>query len=239
MTRPVRSLTVAQTARLCRVGRTTVGYWVRSRKLFAQREGRHYVIPVADLIHFLEASGQPIPGELAAGNGLMPVFRSYQNCWRYWSDGQGRHRCAECATFQRRVDDCFCMRADGACGCPEPCHLCRYYREVYLARFRFIHQFRVPAAVFKGLYFYGGNAAWAELCGVRPEALVGLGVERVIHPASLAEVISTFKQIGLALHDEPLARRILINGRDGTARPLDTLTLPLSEPEHASLMIAR
>jgi excisionase family DNA binding protein len=239
MIKASRYLSVSQAAGLCRVGRSTVGYWVRSKKLFAQRQGRSYAIPVEDLLHFLETSGQEIPPELVNGNGLRPVFKSFQNCWQFWGDGGSGHRCGECATFQRQIDDCFCMRADGAVGCPAACHRCRYYQEVYLARFRFIHQLGAPAAVFKGLYFCGGNTAWAELCGVSAEELVGLGVERIVHPSSLADVISTFKQLSLSPRHDLLPRRITITTRQGAARAIETWTMPLSEPEHASLMLAR
>jgi hypothetical protein len=93
--------------------------------------------------------------------------------------------------------------------------------------------------VFKGLYFCGGNTAWAELCGVSAEELVGLGVERIVHPSSLADVISTFKQLSLSPRHDLLPRRITITTRQGAARAIETWTMPLSEPEHASLMLAR
>ncbi len=68
-----KTLTVSQAAVICKVGRTTVGYWVRSKKVFAQRMGRNYAIPVEDLLHFLKSSGQPIPPELGNGGSIGPA----------------------------------------------------------------------------------------------------------------------------------------------------------------------
>jgi excisionase family DNA binding protein len=59
-----KTLPVSQAAALCGVGRTTVGYWIRSKKLRANRVGRNYSIPVQDLLYFLKSSGQKIPSEL-------------------------------------------------------------------------------------------------------------------------------------------------------------------------------
>ena len=45
------------------------------------------------------------------------------------------------------------------------CLSCRYYMETYFPRIQFVHQFGMPAAVFKDLYLWGGNSQCAELCG--------------------------------------------------------------------------
>jgi excisionase family DNA binding protein len=233
-----KRISVSQAAELCGVSRTTVGYWVRSRKLFAQREGRSYSIPVEDLLHFLQSTGQTIPQELKNGNGYAPAFKSFQNCWHYWEGSNRRHDCENCAAFKRQIDDCFCVREDETERCPEPCSTCRYYQEVFVARFRFIHQIDFPAAVFKGLSFWGGNAGWAALCGIPQEGLIGIGIEKIIHPESLAVIISAFKRIGMADKAELIANRIHIITGQRYKLEVHTWVYPLREPEYTFLMMA-
>ena len=50
-----KSISVSEAAALCGVGRTTVGYWIRSKKLHAMRVGRNYSIPIDDLLFFLKS----------------------------------------------------------------------------------------------------------------------------------------------------------------------------------------
>jgi excisionase family DNA binding protein len=238
MTKSEQRLSVSEAAVMCGVGRTTVGYWVRSKKLYAQRQGRSYRIPVDDLVCFLQAEGQPVPPELRREKGDGPVFKSFKHCWQFHGENDGQHDCANCSSFQRQIDDCFCMRGDAAANCPYPCQACRYYRDVFLSRIRFIHQIGMPAAVFKGLYFWGANAAWAELCGLPGEKLIGLGVERVIHPSSLVVVISSFKRINVARQRSLTSSRIFVNTEPHGKQAIDTWILPLSEPEHTSLIVA-
>ena len=63
-----KSLSVTQAAALCGVGRTTVGYWIRSNRLPASRKGKKYEIPVQDLLYFLRAGGHKIPVQLEKAN---------------------------------------------------------------------------------------------------------------------------------------------------------------------------
>ena len=63
MTGTKKTLSVSQAAALCGVGRTTVGYWIRSKKLQAHRVVRNYSILVEDLLFFLKSSGQKTPLE--------------------------------------------------------------------------------------------------------------------------------------------------------------------------------
>jgi excisionase family DNA binding protein len=233
-----KQLSVSRAAALCRVGRTTVGYWIRSKKLYARRQGRSYSIPVEDLLVFLQSTGQPIPPELGNGDSGSPVFKSFKNCWEVPRAGDERHECGSCMTYQGQVDDCFCMRGDAASNCPYPCHACRYYQDMFLSRIRFIHQIGMPAAVFKGLYFWGGNSDWSALCGFPEEKLIGLGIEKIIHPTSLVVVISSFKKFNLARHQEMTSSRIFINTGPNEKRAVDTWVLPLREPRHTSLLVA-
>ena len=71
-----KALSVSQAAVLCSVGRTTVGYWIRSKKLRANRVGRNYSIPVQDLLVFLKSTGQQIPPALQDENLKGPIFKS-------------------------------------------------------------------------------------------------------------------------------------------------------------------
>lgn len=232
------SLSVSQAAALCKVGRTTVGYWVRSKKVFAQREGRNYRIPVEDLVHFLKSSGQTIPPELRNGNVQRPVFKSFQSCWSFWSGKGDGHRCGECAARRHQIQDCFRVRESMTAGCPDACRDCRYYAETFLARFQFIHQVDFPAAVFKGLSLWGANAGWAALCEVAQESFIGLGIEKVIHPSSLPVVISALKRMGLGEKNAGPTGRIYVNTPRRGKRAVDAWVFPLHEPEGAFLLLA-
>lgn len=233
-----RSVSVSEAAAFCGVGRTTVGYWVRSRKLFAQRDGRNYRIPVADLLHFLKSTGQPIPPELRNGNSQHPVFKSFQSCWSFWAGRNDGHRCGECAAQRHQIRDCFRIRDSGGSGCPQACRDCRYYAETFLARFQFIYQIDFPAAVFKGLSLWGVNAGWAALCEAPEESFIGMGIERVVHPSSLPAVISTLKRMSLGERDAGGTGPIHINTPRRKKVPVDAWIFPLHEPEGAFLLLA-
>jgi excisionase family DNA binding protein len=233
-----RSLSVSQAAALCKVGRTTVGYWVRSKKVFAQREGRNYRIPVEDLIHFLKSTGQPVPPELGNGHPQRPVFRSFQNCWSFWHGRGAGHNCDACAAFRHDIRDCFRIRENGSSGCPHACRECRYYAETFLARFQFIHQFDLPAAVLKGFSLWGVNAGWAALCEAPEEVFIGMGVEKMIHPDSLPVFISLLKQMSLGEKSGGPAGRLFLNTPRRGRRETDAWVVSLHEPEGAYLIVA-
>ncbi|MCU0560758.1 MAG: helix-turn-helix domain-containing protein [Desulfobacterales bacterium] len=233
-----KSLSVSQAAALCKVGRTTVGYWVRSKKVFANREGRNYRIPVEDLLHFLKSSGQPIPPELVNGHAGRPIFKTFQSCWTFWGGNGSGHVCEQCTAFRRQIEDCFRARDSGQSGCPQTCRECRYYHETFLARFQFIHQISVPAAVFRDLSIWGGNPAWAALCDLPEESLIGIGIEKIIHPQSLPAVISTLKRMSLEEKAGGATGPIFINARQRGKRAVDAWVIPLLEPEGALLLLA-
>jgi excisionase family DNA binding protein len=234
-----RSLSVTQAAAICNVGRTTVGYWVRSKKLFARRVGRNFTIPVEDLRHFLKSTGQPVPPELGNGSVNEPVFKSFQNCWHYWPEDQNGHRCNTCIAFKRQAEDCFSIRKNGLTGCPIECRQCRYYQDMFVARFQFIHQIDFPACVFKGLSLWGGNAAWTELCGVAEDRLIGLGIEKIFHSSSLASVISAFKRISLGEKRGKLPGSVFLTTPQQEKRLASVWVFPLEEPNDTFLMLAQ
>jgi excisionase family DNA binding protein len=238
MTTTHKTLSVSQAAAICNVGRTTVGYWVRSKKLFARRTGRSFTIPVEDLLHFLVSTGQPIPPELGNGRARGPLFKSFRSCWTYWQADGKEHRCSGCIAFKRQVQECFCVRPNGSCGCPEPCRQCRYFQEMFAARFQFIHQIDFPTAVFKGLSLWGGNAGWAELCGVAEDSLIGLGVENFVAPSSLAAVISVFKRAALGENAGQIPGLVVITTPRQEKRAVSAWVFPLRDPPGSNLMLA-
>jgi len=233
-----KTLSVSQVATICKVGRTTVGYWVRSKKLFAFRSGRNFSIPKDDLLHFLESSGQQIPLELGNGGRRGPTFKSFRNCWTYWQgEGEG-HRCDHCAVSRHQVPDCFCVRANGLNGCPISCQECRYFHEMFAQRIQFIHQLDFPAAVLKDLNLWGGNAGWAELCDLPMDGLIGLGVEAFIHPLSLATVISVLKKAALGEKIGQISGPVIIATHDQKERQVNAWVFPLRDPEGTNLLLA-
>jgi excisionase family DNA binding protein len=234
---PAPELSVTRAAALCGVGRTTVGYWVRSGKLFARRKGRSYTIPVQDLLHFLVATGQPLPPELNPTGADGPLFKSFRPCWEYWHS-DGGHLCSRCLVFRRKAEDCFCIGDAAARGCPAPCGQCRYFKEMYAARFQFIHQIDCPAAVFKGLALWGANAAWVDACPVPADGLVGAGLETVVHPGSLGAVIAAFKRVGLGEKGVLIPGPVFAGETCTDPGRMAAWVFPLREPEDARLVLA-
>jgi len=234
---PAPELSVTRAAAICGVGRTTVGYWVRSGKLFARRKGRSYTIPVQDLLHFLVATGQPLPPELNPTGADGPLFKSFRPCWEYWHS-DGGHLCSRCLVFRRKAEDCFCIGDAAARGCPAPCGQCRYFKEMYAARFQFIHQIDCPAAVFKGLALWGANAAWVDACPMPADGLVGAGLETVVHPGSLGAVIAAFKRVGLGEKGVLIPGPVFAEETCTDPGRMAAWVFPLREPEDARLVLA-
>ncbi len=232
-----QTLSVSQAAALCRVGRTTVGYWVRSRKLYARRAGRSFEIPVEDLLHFLAREGHPIPPELANGRSGRPAFGTFRPCWEYWEADSG-HRCERCIVRERRITDCFRLRPSGALACRENCRDCRYFQGMFGVRLQFIHQLATPAAVLKDLTLWGGNGAWAELCGRPAERLTGTGIESILHPRSLALLVGELKRAEAGAALGPLSEPLCIVTPEGRERRIVAAFYPLREPEGANLWLA-
>ena len=237
MAPPKNSLSVTQTARLCGVGRTTVGYWIRSRKLRANRVGRNYAIPVEELLFYLKSTGQKIPSELARENLQGPLFRAIQNCWQYWAGTEHGRHCRDCIAFKNQLNLCFTVRHTGAYSCPEACESCAYFQETYLSRIQFVHQIDVPAAVFRDLYLWGGNAGFGALCGVSETDLIGMGIERVVHPDSLALVIGSVKNRTMGAGENARTCRIFLGVGESCRREVTVAVYPLGEPGGTFLVL--
>ncbi|MGD8468157.1 MAG: excisionase family DNA-binding protein [Desulfobacterales bacterium] len=233
-----KTLSVTQAAALCSVGRTTVGYWIRSGKLAANRCGKKYEIPVQNLLYFLKASGQKIPEKLEKENLDGPVFRAFQNCWHYYQNNSHGVNCSQCIVFTHKLQVCFSARNDGQLKCLVQCEKCHYYREAYFQRVQFIHQLDMPAAIVKDLYFWAGNRKMAELCDLRTKQLVGMGLEKIIHPRSLEQVISCLKRKSLGNPRTPFECRITIKNHDAEGMRISCCVLLLKEPQGAFLITA-
>jgi len=236
MAEPQKLLSVSESASLCGVGRTTVGYWIRSKKLHATRLGRNYTIPVEDLLFFLKSSGQEIPPELLERNSCGPIFKSYRNCWHYWNGTDHGLRCHDCIAFKNQLQPCFTVKDSGLLGCSD-CNTCRYYQETFLHRIQFVHQIELPAAVFKDLYLWGGNSSCAEICSVPQQELVGMGIEKIVHADSLPKVIEAIRK--LALGGTGVKEECVIsikNDREGP-REIRVSVYLLREPADAFLVL--
>jgi len=232
-----KTLSVSQAAALCGVGRTTVGYWIRSRKLRANRVGRNYSIPVQDLLYFLKSRGQKIPAGLQHDNLKGPIFKSFQHCWEYWQGRDPLRNCEHCPAFKRQLEVCFTAKNNRESGCLKDCEICQYYIEIFLPRIHFVNQIELPAAVVKDLYFWCGNTKWAQLCEVDKKDLVGMGVEKIVHPSSLESVISGVKARSLGDVDAHEKCSLNIKNRQSDKLAIDIGVYPLTEPEGAFLVL--
>lgn len=232
MAKAQKTISVSEAAALCGVGRTTVGYWIRSQKLHATRVGRNYTLAIADLLYFLQNTGQGIPPELRSDNSNGPFFKSFQNCWQFWKGTAHGARCGGCIAFKNQIPECFTVRNEYLRGCSDCCD-CRYYHETYLRRIQFVHQINLPAAVFKDLYLWGGNALSAEICGVQQHELVGMGIEKIIDTESLPKVINTIRKLALGETEVKEACRITIKTNSQSAASLRLSVYPLREPATA------
>ena len=231
-----KTLSVTKTAALCGVGRTTVGYWIRTKKLCARRVGRNYKILVEDLLYFLESSGQQVPVELSHQKVDRPIFRSFQNCWQHWDGSDHARNCGECIAFNNQLQACFSARDSGLLRCSK-CYQCSYYIETIYPRIQFIHQINMPAAVIKDFHLWGGNAHCAELCEVQPKDLVGMAIEKIVHASSLAKIIGAIRKMMLGdLAVENSCRISVHNSREGR-RKIQVSVYPLQEPENVFLVL--
>ena len=231
-----KKLSVSQAAAMCGVGRTTVGYWIRSRKLHADRSGRNYTIPVEDLLFFLSNSGQKIPPELLRESSKGPIFKSFQPCWHYWRGSDHGYGCCECIAFKNQLQSCFTVKDSGLLSCTD-CSTCRYYQEIYLHRIQFVHQIDVPAAVFKDLYLWGGNSLCADLCGVQQKDLIGMGLEKIVYSGSLPKVIEAVRKMAVGTPGIKKDCNILINNRSFGSREILVSIYPLREPAMTYLVL--
>ena len=187
-------LSVSQVASLCGVGHSTVGYWIRTNRLRAFRIGKQHSIPVDELVLYLKSKGQEIPDELLDMNVQPSDSSAFTKCWEYFKGTGDRHECDQCLVFTTRVEPCFTNKKTTSFECSSACLDCGYYMKTYLPSIKFIHQISCPAAVLKDFYLWGGNRAWAELCGIGGRDLPGMRIEQIFHPESLEKFIPRIKK---------------------------------------------
>ena len=231
-------LSVPQAAALCGVSRSTINNWIKAKRLFARRSGKIYSIQTADLLFFTESMGKAIPSGLKNNNYAKPLFRSFRYCWDYWEAHDHSNGCEECVVSKNKLTTCFTARKSSRMQCSENCHECRYFKEIFLPRIQFIFQLEMPAAVCKGLYFWGANSRWAEVCKIPPEGFIGLDIEKVIRPESLGEMISLLKKRDIG-EDFFSFEPILVQTEAGEGQRLLISIFALNELPGASLILAR
>ena len=238
MATPKKSLSVAQTATICGVGRSTVGYWIRSKRISAVRKGRNYFIPCEELLFFLKSTGRNIPQDLLERDYGSLYFRAFQNCWEFNKERTHGINCKDCSVFVNKLQTCFTASKSAFLNCPRSCYDCRYYIEIYLPKIQFVHQIDLPAAVYKGFEIWGGNSAWAELCEVEEKDLPGLGLEQVVHSDSIEKVISIIKKRALGNTSVPKTYSVFFKNSKNVRLKVEISAYSLIEPAGSFLILA-
>ena len=229
---------VSKIASLCGVSRGTVGYWIRSGKILAHRTGRNYLVHLTDLMVFLKSNKMDIPDELEKMGSAPSLFGTHQDCWEYFYRKKHGKKCKNCLVFNQKLDICFLARESGNTECASTCERCHYYQDVYLPKIKFIHQIGHPAAVYKGFCLLGGNRAFAGLCGVDEVNLIGMGIERIIHPDSLELVITYVKRRLIGDTAVPYNYKLFMKAGSLGKREVSVSISPLIEPVGAYFIIA-
>jgi len=224
-----KELTVTEASNLCGVGRSTINYWIRTKKIHAKRHGKKYLIPAKELLLLLQSRGKDLPHELKPEDIHEPIFKNALPCWEYWMDTAHGKGCRHCVVSANKLETCFNAKTNDSLQCKTECNECRYYQEIYLPRIRFIHQFEFPAAISRELHFLGGNHRWAQLCEIPIEELPGMGIESVVHADSLEVMISNIKRERLGKR-VPISCSIFLKNRHQGKLGVKVSLFPLSEP---------
>ena len=77
----------------------------------------------------------------------------------------------------------------------------------------------------------------ADFCGLKEMDLTGMGIEEIIHPHSLPEVISNIKYRSLGEPGLPVTNTIYFNGENHTRLEAKINVYALNEPEGAFLVM--
>ena len=229
---------VPETAALCGVTRSTINNWINNKKLYAIRSGRNYAVPAKELLIFLRYTGREIPSELQGDDLKGPLFKNLQYCWDYSKDTEHEEGCKGCVVSDRKLDVCFTARGSGNLDCTVECRECRYYQEIYLPRIQFIDQLDLPAAVCKGLFFWGANSKWAAINRIPQKEFPGMGIERLIHPNSLERVISAIRKMELG-ESLPMMFNIFFKSKTKGKQEASISFFPLNETPGAFLFLAK
>lgn len=238
MTTQEKALSVSKIAELCGVGRSTIGYWIRSKKLKANRIGKKYFIPIDELICFLESSGFSIPENLPPITADHTALRSYPKCWNYWEGSVHGQGCKECLVFETDVDICFMAKCSDCLQCPKQCYECDYYLKFYLPKIEFTSQIALPAMTYKKFVILGGNSKMVELSGIPKNDLVGMGVENIIHQESLETVIQLSKKRALMDPKAEIFNTVFLKTKHHQKLGVKFSLYPLNDPRDSFLVVA-
>jgi excisionase family DNA binding protein/PAS domain S-box-containing protein len=234
-----QSLSVMEIADICGVARSTVSYWISERSLPAHRSGKKHMVSLKDLIPFLESQGHPVPKPLW-GNSDEVYHRSirpFKPCWEYWSKDIHRKGCESCPVFTHDSLACFTAKQNPGQGCRMDCAECQYFYEYYAPAMSFIHQIKNPSAIYKDLYIWSGNRAWADLCGVDTKTLIGAGAEEFIHSESLKKIINYDKKTRMGDKSEVFRFDLVFISKDGKKTKTDLSISPLKNPDGTWLAV--
>jgi excisionase family DNA binding protein len=237
MNKGLPNLSVIDIAEICGVARSTVSYWIAKKSLQAHRSGNKYVVSVEDLVLFLKSEGHEVPQILLeqVGGVYHQPIRPLKQCWNYWENYSHKKRCRHCSVFTYQIDECFTAR-DTNCGIN--CHECQYFGEYYGPHLSFIHQIEKPASVYKDLYVWSGNNAWAKLCGFGVGELIGIGIEEFIHPDSLKTVINYNKRRIQGDPTVPDRYRVTFSSKSGGKTETCLAISSLTRPANTLLAVA-
>jgi PAS domain S-box-containing protein len=232
-------LSVLNISEICDVARSTASYWFTSKCLPAKRSGNKFLVSTQDLITFLESIGRPIPPRLMEGlnGGFSQPFKLYLHCWEYWQRDKHGENCFSCEVQRYQINECFTMKSNRA-KCPVECSGCQYFFEHYTRYISFIHQMPMPAAVIKDMYIWSGNNAWAELCGIAIDKLIGMGIEELIHPESIKVIINFSKKLKSGETKGFLKSEVCLENRNGKKITVNLSMASLKEPKGAYFAIA-
>ncbi|MGD9162212.1 MAG: hypothetical protein PVG39_27630 [Desulfobacteraceae bacterium] len=227
-------LSVLNISEICDVARSTASYWITRKGLPAQRSGNKFWVSIEDLILFLESIGRPVPQILVEGIGgvYSYPFKSYQTCWNYWQKGEHGENCGNCEVLKYQISECFTLK-DHRRKCSGSCSSCQYYYEHYTQYTSFIHQMSMPAAVLKDMYIWSGNQAWADLCGVDIDSLIGMGIEEIIHPESIKIIINFNKKIQRGDNTGFLKSDVFFENQEGKKIKVNLAMASLKQPAGA------
>jgi hypothetical protein len=100
-----------------------------------------------------------------------------------------------------------------------------------------VHQLYQPAAILKDMYLWMVNHAWADICGLPAEQLIGAGIEEFIHTASLKTFIGYLRQHALGAPRASNRCRVSFNDPNGGSTCIGLNILRLTNPSDALLLI--
>lgn len=236
MIKEEKTVSVPEAASFCGVTRSTVNHWIKTKKLHAKRLGRNYSVPVKELFLFLKSTKRKIPFELESDD-LVPVFKAYRPCWDYWKGSEHGDGCNGCVVSDNQIEICFTAKNSSKLHRSIKCSECDYYQDIYLSRIQFINQFDFPAAVYKGLFFWGVNSRWSKICRMSQKDFPGTGIERVIDHESLGSVISLIKKLELGEPIQP-ANSVYLKTEIKSKLKVIVSFFPLNEPQGTFLVLA-